>query len=185
MREHGVIPIKDIDEMENVQLTNDIYNKIKFLEFTAFYFAWIGNGTAVVEYEVRYDLTFSEKLTDSQDLHLFILLMINAFCTICCSVSIVARYIFILKWQIEKKIVLPLDTLITTKYYKKMLMEMFAVFLSPWPFLNHITFTESYPDRDLESPLRFNVVLLTMSMIIRLYLMIRFLLSSSKYRDSR
>ena len=54
--------------MENVQLTNDIYNKIKFLEFTTFYFAWIGNGSAIVEYELRYNLTLAETLTDKQHL---------------------------------------------------------------------------------------------------------------------
>jgi len=43
--------------MENVQLTNDYYNKIKFLEFASCFFAWIGVGVGIVEYELRYNYT--------------------------------------------------------------------------------------------------------------------------------
>ncbi len=57
MRNHGLLPTGAEAEMENVQLTNDYYNKIKFLEFSAFYFAWIGIGVAIIEYELRYDHT--------------------------------------------------------------------------------------------------------------------------------
>lgn len=64
-------------------------------------------------------------------------------------------------------------------------MELFAISLAPYPGLEDIFFLETYPDREVEVELRINVVFLATAMLLRLYLMIRFLLSSSKYRDSR
>ena len=52
--------------MENVQLTNDYYNRIKFVEFVTFFFAWVGVGAAVVEYELRYTSTQTGSLTDTK-----------------------------------------------------------------------------------------------------------------------
>jgi len=54
LREYGYLPKNKDDEMENVQLTNDYYNRIKFVEFVTFFFAWVGVGAAMVEYELRY-----------------------------------------------------------------------------------------------------------------------------------
>lgn len=50
-------PSEGEESMENVQLTNDYYNKIKFLEFASCFFAWIGVGVGIVEYELRYNYT--------------------------------------------------------------------------------------------------------------------------------
>lgn len=52
--------------MENVQLTNDYYNKIKYLEFVTFFFAWVGLGAAVVEYELRYNFVESDVMNDTK-----------------------------------------------------------------------------------------------------------------------
>ena len=54
--DHGLLlPTEGEDSMENVQLTNDYYNKIKYVEFSAFFFAWLGVGIGIVEYEIRYN----------------------------------------------------------------------------------------------------------------------------------
>lgn len=52
-----LLPNEGEESMENVQLTNDYYNKIKYLEFSTFFFAWLGIGVGIVEYEIRYNET--------------------------------------------------------------------------------------------------------------------------------
>ncbi|CDW88462.1 small-conductance calcium-activated potassium channel protein [Stylonychia lemnae] len=185
LRKHGYLP-KDVDEeMENIQLTNDYFNKIKYLEFVIFFFAWVGVGSSIVEYELRYNSEFTHTMTEQKRVQLLIMLCINALCTICVVFAIVSRYLLTLQWQIEKKLLLPLDNLITTKYYKSMMIEIFCSILSPLPGLENMTYIEDYSDREVTVELRINVLLLCTAMIIRLYLIIRFALSFSRYRNSR
>ncbi len=53
--------------MENVQLTNDYYNKIKFLEFVTFFFSFVGIGAGIVEYELRYNMTEAGTMTKQRE----------------------------------------------------------------------------------------------------------------------
>jgi hypothetical protein len=41
---------------EAVQITNDLYNRVKFMEMAAFFFGYAGLGMVVIEYELRYFL---------------------------------------------------------------------------------------------------------------------------------
>lgn len=67
LRDCGLLPKEDLDELENVQLTNDFFGKIKFIEFIAFFFSWVGIGTAIVEYELRYVFQNKGELTDKKE----------------------------------------------------------------------------------------------------------------------
>lgn len=91
------------DEMEKVQVTNDYFNKIKFIEFFLFYYGWFGIACALVEYELRYIAEQNNTLTAKVQNKLFILLTINSFCTACLVVCIFVRYSLILNWKIAKK----------------------------------------------------------------------------------
>jgi hypothetical protein len=53
---------EDKDEIENVQITNDYFNKQKLLEFLLCFYAFVGILCAVVEYEMRYDQTRDGKV---------------------------------------------------------------------------------------------------------------------------
>ena len=77
-----------------------------------------------------------------------------------------------------------------------MVLEMLIMLLGPYPGLENFELLESYPDRgntlililsslDISVPLNINVLLLSTAMIVRLYLAIRFILSATKYRNSR
>ena len=54
----------DIDkfkgQMENIRLTNDYFNKIKLMEFSTFFFAWVGNGCCIIHYEFEYYFRYGE-----------------------------------------------------------------------------------------------------------------------------
>lgn len=41
---------------ENMQITNDLYNRVKFMEMAAFFFGYAGLGMVIIEYELRYFL---------------------------------------------------------------------------------------------------------------------------------
>lgn len=41
---------------EAVQITNDLYNRVKFMEMAAFFFGYAGLGMVIIEYELRYFL---------------------------------------------------------------------------------------------------------------------------------
>eukprot|EP00347_Sterkiella_histriomuscorum_P011352 403372782 len=185
LKKHGYLPDDNSDQMENVQQTNDYYNKIKYLEFSTFFFAWIGLGVSIVEYELRYISISKGTLTESKQVQLMVMLCINLFCTISTAISILSRYLLIIKWEILKKILLPLDDLFTTKQYKSYILELISVALSPYPGLQDATITEVYIDRDITNELNVNVLLLCCALIIRLYLAIRFILSFTSYRNSR
>ena len=96
-----------------------------------------------------------------------------------------ARYFLSLQWQIEKKVLLPLDNLITTKQYQYMALEIFGNLIGPLPGLQDMSFLDVYPDRGVSIETYYNVVLLATALLIRLYLFLRFGLSASKYLNSR
>lgn len=60
---------------------------------------------------------------------------------------VLARYIISLRWKIAKKMLSPLDTLFTTKYYKQLLVESLLLLIAPYPGLEETTYTESYVDK--------------------------------------
>ena len=45
---------KKVGGSEAVQITNDLYNRVKFMEMAAFFFGYSGLGMVVIEYELRY-----------------------------------------------------------------------------------------------------------------------------------
>jgi hypothetical protein len=55
LKANGYLPKDDTDGLENVQETNDLFNKMKFLEFVIFFYSWIGVACSMVAYELRYN----------------------------------------------------------------------------------------------------------------------------------
>jgi len=61
-----------------------------------FFFAWVGVGCGIVEYELRYNSIRDGNLTDSKKVQFLVLLSINATCTFGVVVGIVSRYLLTL-----------------------------------------------------------------------------------------
>lgn len=101
------------------------------MELASFFFGYSGLGMAIIEYELRYFLINGEfiegipesempappGLSDNKLRMLQILLVINMMCTILSCLAIFSRYRLTLKWKIQKKLLIPSDTLFTTKEY--------------------------------------------------------------------
>jgi hypothetical protein len=54
MKERGYDIEKYKGQMENIRLTSDYFNKIKLMEYSTFFFGWIGLGSCIVHYEFEY-----------------------------------------------------------------------------------------------------------------------------------
>lgn len=121
------------DGLENVQETNDLFNKMKFLEFVIFFYSWVGVACSMVAYELRYNDSIDGVISDRIGLQVFILLGINSLCSVCATCSIVSRYIITLDWQHKRRLVLPLDNLYTSGQYKLMIIELLITILAPNP----------------------------------------------------
>ena len=85
LKNAGLFPSCYTEGYENVQVTNDYFNKIKFLELVTFFFGWLGIGCAIIDYEFRYIFEMKEELTDVRRRKLLGLLSICAFCTLATS----------------------------------------------------------------------------------------------------
>ena len=57
------------ENYESVQITNDIYNRIQFIEMASFFFGYSGLGMAVIEYELRHYLIHGEFLEGEDPNH--------------------------------------------------------------------------------------------------------------------
>jgi len=84
-------------EMENIQLTNDYFNRIKVLEFSAFFYGWLGIGCSIIYYEFQYHdqtppLGKGSSLSDETYKRHFVLLFINFACTLLLSNTPVYDY---------------------------------------------------------------------------------------------
>jgi len=101
------------------------------MEMAAFFFGYAGLGMAIIEYELRYYLINGEFIennitgepapplgvNDHKKNRLQILLVINLICTLMTCFAILSRYRLTLRWKIQKNLLIPSDTLFTTKEY--------------------------------------------------------------------
>lgn len=70
----------------------------------------------------------------------------NMLCTILAVLAIFSRYRLSLKWKIQKKLLIPSDTLFTTKEYQNIILEVFIMSLAPIAGLQDTFIPEFYPD---------------------------------------
>ena len=107
--------------------------------------------------------------------------------------AILSRYRLTLKWKIQKNILITSDTLFTTKEYQNIILELFIVSLAPLPGIENIYINEYYPDwldpetneKGTNAKLYVNWILLAAAMIMRMYLLIRFLITFTRFRSAR
>jgi len=121
----------EINFYDNIQITNDIYNRCQFMEISTFFFSFAGLGMAIIEYELRYFFIYGDYLegidpslvppplgmTPERNYPLMILLGMNLFASFMTCFCIVSRYLLLHKWKIQKKLLVSSDTLVTTHQY--------------------------------------------------------------------
>jgi hypothetical protein len=107
--------------------------------------------------------------------------------------AIFSRYRLTLKWKIQKNILITSDTLFTTKEYQNIILELFLVAIAPLPGIEDMFILEYYPDwpdpttkeKGANAKLYVNQILLSGAMILRMYLVIRFMITFTRFRSAR
>jgi len=192
LKEKGFVLNAFKGELENINLSNDFFNRIKIMEFGAFFLGWLGLGSCMVYYEYEYYVQ-SEEIEeediyqmDSTKRRLTILLYINLLCTLGVLSLIYFRYVLTIKLYQSKHLLSGLDTLITTDWYKPLLLELLLNLITPSPFFKNTTIYTYYNDMNLTLEESLNDTLLASSMMIRIYLIVRFYMTCfSEYRQPR
>lgn len=140
-----------------------MYNRIQYLELSTFFFAYSGLFMAMLEYEMRYYFLNGEYeegqtpnhtqplgISPERQRMLTLLLMIGLLCTVAMGVCVAVRYHLQLVWKIQKKLLISSDSLITTKEYQNLAVELVLFSFAPLPGLHNMNINEFY--QDLQDP---------------------------------
>ena len=98
---------------------------------------------------------------------------------------LIFRSLSILKLKIVLGSYIPSDNLLTTEEWKSMVVEVILMSIHPSPLFISWTYTESHPDLYILVDTRINDILLCFSLMIKQFLVARFLLSCSIYMTPR
>lgn len=169
------------EEIINARMINVLNNNVKIAEFTCVFFAMLGIGTSIMDYELEHDRDLVPEETES---HRQMLLWVGVLCTLILYAMIALRYKIHLELLIAKTMLTKYDTLSNTGHLKKMFYEFAICTLFPMPYLNNVYYSKAFTDWDAVVEYSVNDILLTLSML-RIYLLLRFLLQISDYMSTR
>mmetsp|Transcript_38602 Transcript_38602/g.36951 ORF Transcript_38602/g.36951 Transcript_38602/m.36951 type:complete len:149 (+) Transcript_38602:305-751(+) len=147
----------------------------------------------MVHYEFEYyihtgDITnISEILLQDRTSRLLLLLLyINMICTFIVVGTIYFRYVLTIKLYQSKHLLSGLDTLVTTDWYKALIMEVLINLITPYPFFRTISIQTTYNNASIILDENLNESLLAVSLMLRIYLAVRFYMTCfSVYRQPR
>lgn len=102
----------------------------------------------------------------------------NLFCTLTLVVGQYFRYDLYLEWFIARGLLTEYDNLISSHWYKDLIVEQLLMLLSPYPYLDKYMYYEWNDAYQVSFAYRVNDMLLCLS-FVRLYILIRFILVAS------
>ena len=170
----------DVNKMPNQRKINEIFVRLKISELVSLYFAILGIGCAIIDYEISYD--------DNSDDNKYSRIVFEILCVIsslCIILTLVFRYGIILKLYKARGHYSKYDTIGNTGLYKYLFVEVIINSLTPYPFIWDETYTESFSDYDTKVNYRVNDLFLLIMCLCRTYLIIRALLTLSNFMDTR
>jgi Ion channel len=101
------------------------------------------------------------------------------------SISIMGNYQLFIRWQRTKNFIIETDNLFNTGLYKIMIIEVCAVLVQPYPFLQGVIYKEAHMYGDKSANFEVNDLLLCWMIFSRVYFYARSILSLSFYTDPR
>jgi len=131
----------------------------------------VGYTCGVIEYEISYKYGEAEKTRS------IILNSIGLVTTICLLIAIFIRY----QTRSRSKY----DTLCSTGEWKPLTFELIVCSIGPLPFLQSTKYKEGYSDYQTTVEYRVNDILLLLMCLIRIYLVIRCILTFSFFMGTR
>lgn len=94
------------------------------------------------------------------------------------------RYDLYLHWNKARGMLTEYDTLISTNWWRSLVFECVILVLAPYPFLQGIKYHEYNKNWDIEIFYEYNQILVCFT-FCRIYLILRYYLSVSKYMNPR
>ena len=152
-------------------MTDIIYNKILVVEFLLCLFSTIGVILNILLYEFR-----DQNIDDETFVNL--LLMYNFICSVSLATGIYFRYDLYRVWFVARGLLTEEHTLITSAWWKPLVIEQALMMIAPLPFLQHVTYDEYNDAYKVTITYAINDILLCFS-LLRAYLLIRFTLVAS------
>jgi hypothetical protein len=159
---------------------NEIFVRLKISEIISLYFAMLGIGCGIIDYEISYDDT-----KDDEKARRITLSSLCVVSSICLVIALLFRYRLTLLLFKARGFYSKYDTLVNTGLYKSLIVEIVVNVITPMPFLWDITYSESYSDYSTDVNYRVNDILLLIMCIFRIYLLIRASLTLSHFMDTR
>lgn len=101
------------------------------------------------------------------------------------SISIMGNYQLFIRWQRTKNFIIETDNLFNTGLYKVMIVEVCAVLIQPYPFLQDVLYKETHMYGDASAKFQVNDLLICCMIFFRVYFYARSILSMSFYTDPR
>ena len=148
---------------------------MKTADFLNFYFSIIALGTSIIASEVQAKGNVSENTEN----WIKTMWVIGNVSTIFLILSIVSKYILILRWLKISKIYTELDTLHNTGRLKWMIVEILTSLVMPYGSLYNKVYYESSNELSEGIPFQYNDLLLCFCLFFRIPFLFRMLLSLS------
>jgi magnesium-transporting ATPase (P-type) len=131
--------------LEDVQRSNILFNRVRLGDFCSLYFSMTSVGLSIIAYEIDYENTYYNFPDEHPNVILVNITMWLAFVfNLFLFISIVLRHTVYFKWIHSKKLITRYDTMRSTGHWKIILTEVAVCLIMPLPFINKITYSETW-----------------------------------------
>lgn len=118
----------DLNAQQDVRISNEYYNRIIVVEYISVFLSAFSIAMAIVlnELSQRRDISVeNERVVLS-----YIMIM-----TVALEITLFFRYELYIKWHVTRGLLTEFDNLISTGWWRHLLLEQAIIMLAPYPFL--------------------------------------------------
>jgi len=169
-----------VNQLEDVRMSNFAFAQTKIGEFITVIFSTIGICSSIIGSEMSHVNKDGSKDQEIQNVRWSCMLASLLMC-----ISIMGNYQLFIRWQRTKNFIIETDNLFNTGLYKIMIVEVCAVLIQPYPFLQGVMYKEEHMYGNNSNKFQVNDLLLCWMIFSRVYFYARSILSISFYTDPR
>ncbi|CDW88591.1 small-conductance calcium-activated potassium channel protein [Stylonychia lemnae] len=163
------------DGFEDIKKSSTLFNQVRVSEFISLYFSMTAVALSVIAYEKDYYNLLNDMPNDHIDsINVSIIMWVAFVFNIMLFISIILRHYIYFKWLHSKKMVTQYDTLRNTGQWKIIVKEILVCMIMPYPFLNTLTYTETWVKGDTYViKFKWNYILFSFMTFTRIYQIIK------------
>lgn len=163
---------------QDVRITNEMFNRIIACEYIQLFLAVFGIAMSIVINEI---VTSTDQISTYDE---NLMLSYIGLSNVMLAMTAYFRYDLYLTWYKKKGVLAEYDTLISTGWWRHMLLEQVLVLFAPYPFLQEYTYVEYNQNWNVTITYSFNQILTGVS-FLRIYIILRFTLMASQFMSPR